>query len=165
MSPNKVEIYPYHTDIVTPRALVDVFHRSVHSIPDVIYSAEQKSAWAPNIMDVSSWRTRLGKHSVWVALDEKNKECLGFIEVDEKGDIECLYICPTAQGQGIAKSLLQTVREFVQAHFPEKKEWHVGASDAAYEFFLKQGFMPAQRNRIERFGVILENTTMVESFI
>ncbi|WP_067097779.1 GNAT family N-acetyltransferase [Marinomonas atlantica] len=163
MNAQKVVIDHFDEELVSFRALLDVYHRSVHAIPDMIYSPEQKSVWAPDCLEVSSWHERLQEHQVWVALGELNKECLGFIELDLKGDIECLYVCPQAQRQGIAKALLIKAREHVVHHYENKTEWRVQASDAAYELFLKFGFLPTQRNQIERLGVLLENTSMAKS--
>lgn len=160
MNPNSIAIYNYHPDVASVRDIVNVFHRSVHAVPDAIYSKDQKSAWAPDCMNITEWRSRLQSHSVWVALDDKNKECMGFLELDDHGDIECLYVCPRAQRHGIARSLLVTAEEYMRSHFPDKKDWHVQASDFSYEFFLKHGFMPKQRNIVERFGIDLPNTTM-----
>lgn len=163
MSFRGFSIHTYDSDVTSVRDVVNVFHRSVHAIPDSIYSKDQKSAWAPDCMDIRGWEQRLSQAAVWVALDDKNQECLGFIELTEKGDIECLYICPRVQRQGIAKALFVTAAEFVRSQYPEKTSWSVDASDVAYEFFRKHGFMPAKRNRIERFGLVIENTTMTRS--
>lgn len=165
MNAQKVVIDHFDEELVSYRTLLDVYHRSVHAIPDVIYSPEQKSVWAPDCLEVSSWHERLQERQVWVALGEQNKECLGFIELDLKGDIECLYVCPRVQRQGIAKALVIKAREYVVHHYGNKTEWRVQASDAAYEFFLKFGFLPTQRNQIERFGVLLENTSMAKSLL
>ncbi|SBS28806.1 putative N-acetyltransferase YafP [Marinomonas aquimarina] len=162
MNPNTVIIEPFTSQTMNVRELLDVFHRSVHAVPDAIYSAEQKSAWAPDCVDAGAWNERLAQHQVWVARDEKNRECLGFIELDLSGDLECLYICPRAQRQGIAKRLVITAFENMSQQFPEKTNWQVQASDTAYEFFLKLGFLPTKRNQIERFGILLENTTMAK---
>ncbi|WP_417552988.1 GNAT family N-acetyltransferase [Marinomonas fungiae] len=165
MNPNAVVIETFDAKGMNVRELINVFHRSVHAIPNAIYSSEQKLAWAPDCLDASGWKTRLEAHSVWVARDEKNKECLGFIELDSEGDIECLYVCPRAQRQGIAKNLIVTAFEYLIQQYSDKRQWQVQASDAAYEFFIKLGFLPTQRNQIERFGVLLENTSMAKSII
>ena len=163
MNPNTVVIELFTLEDTNFRELINVFHRSVHAIPDIIYSAEQKSAWAPDCVDSSVWKMRLEQNQTWVARDEKNRECLGFIELNAKGDIECLYVCPRAQRHGIAKNLVVTASEYMHSRYPEKQQWYVDASDIAYEFFLKLGFLPTKRNQIERFGVLLENTTMAKS--
>lgn len=163
MSSRSFTIHSFHPDVTSVRDVVNVFHRSVHAIPDSVYSKDQKSAWAPDCMDIKGWGQRLNQAAVWVALDETNKECIGFIELTNDGDIECLYICPRVQRQGVANVLLVTAAEFVRSQYPEKTSWSVDASDVAYEFFRKHGFMPAKRNRIERFGLVLENTTMTRS--
>lgn len=163
MNPNTVVIEAFDFKGMNVRELLNVFHRSVHAIPDIIYSPEQKLAWAPDCVDASSWKARIEQHQVWVARDDKNKECLGFIELDPQGDIECLYVCPRAQHQGIAKNLIVTAFECLCQQFPSKQQWQVHASDAAYEFFIKLGFLPTKRNQIERFGILLENTTMAKA--
>ncbi|MEC8082785.1 MAG: GNAT family N-acetyltransferase [Pseudomonadota bacterium] len=163
MYSTSIAIREFQSTEIDYRALVNVFHRSVHAIPDVIYSKEQKSAWAPDCIDGASWKLRLEEHSVWVAVDERNQEPLGFIELNKNGDIECLYVCPRAQRQGIAKLLLITTFESIRKHYPDKTQWLVQASDVAYEFFIKHGFLPTKRNQVERFGVSLENTTMAKT--
>lgn len=163
MNPNNISICHFDPVQVPVRTLLDVFYRSVHAIPDAIYSHEQKSVWAPDCMDVSAWKKRIAENDVWVALDDKNKECLGFIELNNNGDIESLFVCPRAQRHGIAKMLLVTAYESLNLKWPKKSTWEVGASDAAYDFFLKQGFLPTKRNQFERFGITLENTQMAKS--
>ncbi|MBM6551705.1 GNAT family N-acetyltransferase [Marinomonas ostreistagni] len=160
MTPYSFEIEKFDPSKVSYWALINVFYRSVHALPEAMYSPEQKSAWAPDGIDRAAWQARIEQHNVWVAVDRNNHECLGFIELDQTADLECLYVCPTAQKQGIAKSLLSCAQQHVATMKPEKKAWLVRASDAAYEFFIRHGFMPTERNVIERFGVTLHNTTM-----
>lgn len=153
-------IETFDSSTVSDWDLIQVFHRSVHGIADVIYSPQQKSAWAPDGIQLSEWKQRLAQHTVWVARELSNHECMGFIELDANADIECLYVCPRVQKKGVATRLLSTAYEYVTSLDIEKDQWQVQASDAAYDFFLRHGFLPTQRNALERYGVMLHNTTM-----
>ncbi|ADZ90507.1 GNAT family N-acetyltransferase [Marinomonas mediterranea] len=142
------------------KELQDIFFRSVHGIPDLIYTPEQKAAWAPAGLSVLEWRNRLQNHTIWLARSELTGSCLGFIELDESSDIDLLYVCPLNQKLGIANELFDQAQYWVKNQYSTKSHWYVQSSDIAYEFFLRRGFIPHKRNQVDRGGILLENTTM-----
>ncbi len=70
--------------------LANLFHDSVHAIAPEIYSNEEKEAWVPTPPEYTDWKLRLTKKQPFVAI--KQNVIVGFIELEDDGHIDCLYI-------------------------------------------------------------------------
>jgi putative acetyltransferase len=142
-------------------ALADLFTASVHGIDDALYSPSQKSTWAPLKIDYSFWQTRFTNTLPWVA--RMAGRPVGFAELicfPEKsaGYIDCFYVHPDAQGQGVGRALLNQLIHKAK----EQGLTHLttDASLAAVPFFSAFGFVEGQRNTHRRAGEVLVNVTM-----
>lgn len=136
--------------------IADLFHRSVHAIEDTIYTPAQKQAWAPSPPDYAKWRKRLGISQPLVAV--AHGQVVGFIELREHGYIDCLYIHPDHQHQGIATSLLIHLCRI--AHQRGLNELSVDASKIALPFFEHHGFELVEARQVIRGGQRLQNYRM-----
>jgi putative acetyltransferase len=142
-------------------ALADLFTASAHGIDDALYSPAQKSAWAPLKIDYPFWQTRFANTQPWVA--RMAGRPVGFAELicfPEKsaGYIDCFYVHPDAQGQGVGRALLNQLIHKAK----EQGLTHLttDASLAAVPFFSAFEFVEGQRNTHQRAGEVLVNVTM-----
>jgi GNAT superfamily N-acetyltransferase len=80
----------------------------------------------------------IGTHRVRVARHEG--AALGFL-ADRRGQIDALYLGPAARGKGIGKALLDEVKD----REPEVGLWTFQANTRAVSFYLRAGFVEAER--------------------
>ena len=136
--------------------VAEVLHDAVHAIQDDLYSQAQKKAWTAGIVDNHKWQKRLLISKPYLLLIDN--KIAGFIELDSKGYIGCLFVAPALQRQGIASSLLQYVCTIaVQAGL---RRLTVDASIVAKPFFEKFAFEIESENKVIRAGVALTNYSM-----
>lgn len=86
------------------------------------------------------------------------KTVVGFIELEEDGSIDCLYVHPEFQGRGIATSLYKKI--MILAREKGLTSLNVYASEVALPIFKKWGFFTIRINEIERQGEVLINFYM-----
>ena len=87
--------------------IANLFHKSVHAIHPSLYSKEELEAWAPTPPNYTHWETRLLAKAPFVAV--KGDSIIGFIELENDGHIDCLYVHPNHQSSGIGSQLLQHI--------------------------------------------------------
>lgn len=152
-----MEIRPYQdSDSVE---ITDLFHHSVHSIDKAIYSNEELEAWAPTPPDYDFWKKRLATKKPFVALE--GNIVVGFIELENDGHIDCLYVHKDHQGLGIASKLLQYLISVANDRGIDKL--HVEASKVAMPLFEKYDFNLQKTNTVKLRGQILTNYCMSSS--
>ena len=78
--------------------IANLFYSSVHAIDSSIYSEAQKDVWAPTPIDYGRWNLLLN-----------NDQVAGFIELESDGHIDCAYVSPEFQKQGVATALLKHI--------------------------------------------------------
>ena len=165
----------------TPR-LIEIFYQAIMGIDEHIYRHEQKLAWgavANHHHDSShnnsfdKWAQRFAQTQPLVATDNNNI-AIGFIEflahqnhlgehVMRQSYIDCLYVHPDYQRQGVAQRLYQ-----LGVALPAKQKnichmW-VHASYVAKPFFIQQGFACVAKQTVIRQGVELEYWLMQKAF-
>ncbi|WP_434777292.1 GNAT family N-acetyltransferase [Neisseria sp. Ec49-e6-T10] len=138
-----------------------LFQRAVHSISDEFYTAVQREAWAPVSPDYDSWRKKFDQSKPYICL--VNEKIAGFIELNQEGYIDCLYVDPNFQCQGVASYLYHYVEELALARNNERLS--VDASKVAKNFFIKKGFTVVRENQVMRYGVVLENFSMQKDLV
>lgn len=148
-----MNIQPFSADKVVE--LSDIYYRAVHAIDSRVYSAEQKNAWAPP-PDYPQWAKRFELKAPYMAVI--GERVAGFIELDADGHIDCLYVDPDFQGQGVAAGLYQHLYEL--ACQQGLKHLYVEASRIARPFFERRGFTLLQENIVHRQGIRLLNYRM-----
>ncbi|MFA9394563.1 MAG: GNAT family N-acetyltransferase [Halodesulfovibrio sp.] len=136
--------------------LANLFHDSVHAISTKVYSEEEKEAWAPTPSDYSAWKSRLVKKQPFVAC--KKNVIVGFIELEEDGHIDCLYVHKDYQGLGIGSRLLEHLVQ--KAHDSGIASLYVEASKVAVPLFEKFDFRYKSTNKKSLRGQILINYHM-----
>lgn len=143
-------------DAQSSELVVDVFYKSIHAIDESFYTQIQKEAWAPYPIDFQGWQERLLKSKPFLAY-VKN-ELAGFLELRPNGYIDCMYVHPKFQKQGVGSKLYEEA--LTKAKENGFKKLLVDASVVAKPFFEKQGFQTLKTNHVMRKGVVLVNFTM-----
>ncbi|GAB1263843.1 GNAT family N-acetyltransferase [Aurantivibrio infirmus] len=139
------------------RDITTLFHDAIHSIDTRIYSKQQLDAWAPSPIDYEHWRLRLDIKKPFIAVIDKL--VVGFIELEEDGHIDCLYVHKDYQRQGIAKKLLTHLCEVAKRK--GIRRLHVEASILAKPLFESFGFKHLGENTVHLRGQTLTNYKMV----
>lgn len=120
------------------------------------YDEDQLEAWAAGFDDEEELAARLADRLTLVAT--RSNEVVGFVAVADNKLIDLLYVHPSVAGEGVAALLCDAAEKLVGAR--GAKVLSVDASDTALGFFQKRGYVPKQRNTLQRNGVWLGNTTM-----
>ncbi len=149
-----MEIVNYRAEFAEP--IANLFFQAVHAIDNACYSEQQKNAWAPAQIDYSKWRQRLALKQPFVALIDQ--QVAGFIELDSDGHIDCTYVLPKFQGQGVASALLNHLMTVAKAK--GLSELYVEASIVAKPVFEKFGFILEKQNSVLRANTALTNYSM-----
>ncbi|MEL0629591.1 GNAT family N-acetyltransferase [Psychromonas aquatilis] len=136
--------------------ITELFYQAVHAVDSSIYSVPQKNAWAPKPINYKQWRERLAIKKPFVIFD--NQLVIGFIELEEDGHIDCLYVHPQYQGLGVATQLVTYV--IAQAKNRGLTALYVEASIVAKSLFEQCYFTVTKQNTIIRNDISLINFSM-----
>jgi len=138
--------------------IADLFYMAVHDIDALIYSEEQKNAWAPSPIDYGAWRKRLELKKPYLLLIDD--QVAGFIELEGDGHIDCAYVSPVFQRKGVATALLKHIIDI--AENLDIKRLYVEASVIAKPLFKNFGFLLLHENKVVRNNIVLVNYTMAK---
>lgn len=128
-----------------------VFRRAVTDTASRDYNSEQVHAWAGHTGTLRQWNERRMAVHTWVAevaeypfgdplRESSGSESVlaGFIDVDDAGYIDVLFVDPSCSRRGMASLLLGQVERFAGAAGLDRLTVH--ASITARPFFAKHGF-------------------------
>ncbi|WP_027855880.1 GNAT family N-acetyltransferase [Marinobacterium jannaschii] len=138
------------------RLLTDIFYRSIHQSTGAFYTAAQQEAWAPSPPDYDFFSYRFSETLPRVAIS--GTAVAGFIELRANGYIDCLYVDPDLQRQGVASQLLADAERMAS-----EANLTILETDASYlarPFFTRHGFELVRQNQLERRGEVLTNFRM-----
>jgi putative acetyltransferase len=150
----RLAMRPYLADD-TP-LLAEIFRASIAELTADDYNETQQRAWASLADDEADFGKRLGSQLTLVATMEGSP--VGFASLEGKDKIAMLYVHPAVAGQGVAAMLIDALEKLAGSRGAEKLS--VDASDSAYGFFQKRGYVAQQRNSVSAGGEWLANTTM-----
>ncbi len=94
---------------------------------------------APGSASAQSMQSRIACDTVYIA--EKEGETLGFIAFTP-GYLDCLYLAPQAQSQGLGKALLGRAKA---ANPGGLALWVLAENRAAIRFYQREGFVETAR--------------------
>ncbi len=138
-----------------------LFYETVHSVNLADYSPEQARAWAPVPPDPAAWHGRMsGRHTL---VAEGDDGVVGFVELEDDGNLDMLYCRRDAVGRGVGSLLYAAAEE--RAKGLGLRRIFVEASITARPFFERRGFRVLSRNVVVRRGVELVNFSMEKSQI
>lgn len=133
--------------------LAGLFFDTVHLVNCADYTEEQLDAWADGSVSMEQWNTRF--QSTYTLTAECDGIITGFGNIDDAGDLDCLYVHHQYQGCSTASLLCDELEKHVQGDIT------VHASITAKPFFEKRGYQTIEKQQVERKGVLLENFLMV----
>jgi putative acetyltransferase len=136
--------------------LAEIFRESITELTADDYSEAQQEAWAELADDEAGFAKRLGNQLTLVATMEGSP--VGFASLEGNDKIAMLYVHPAVAGQGVAAMLIDALEKLAGSRGAQKLS--VDASDTAYGFFHKRGYVAQQRNTVSAGGEWLANTTM-----
>ncbi|MGC4015627.1 MAG: GNAT family N-acetyltransferase [Luteolibacter sp.] len=137
-------------------AIAEIFTRAIHEIASRAYTPEQCLAWAGRAPDPAHWKKRCELKRPFVAVS--GSRITGFLELDPDGHIDCAYVNPDDQRQGIMTAL---VRHAIDTCFQWKLErMTVDASILIRPLFEKLGFTVIRENIVTIHDVQLLNFKM-----
>ena len=136
--------------------VVSLFQRTVREINIRDYSPVQVRAWAPDAPDMNAWKERLSRGLIWVC--EATGNIVGFIQFEDNGHIDLLYVHPEFQRQGIARGLLQKALEWASSK--QLPCLFTEASLTARPFFERFSFRVVRSQKVMLRGVQFENFVM-----
>ena len=141
-----MEIRDYkQTDL---RALLRIFHEAVHVSCAKDYSPEQRAAWAPETLNEAAWAKRFAESQTRVAVNAQD-EVLGFANLEGSHYLDCLYVSPKAQGQGVGSALCAAMEALAVGDI------EIRVSLTARPFFERRGYRVLREVHPIRAGIAL----------
>lgn len=138
-------------------AATKLFRDTVHTVNARDYTPKQLDAWAS--------RDEQCLTQIAEKLSEQQtdglKECgilIGFGSLDDKGDIDMLFVHKDRQRQGVAKAILRELERLALER--GKQTVSTFASVTARPFFERMGYAVERENVVDRDGVSLVNFLM-----
>jgi putative acetyltransferase len=128
-------------------ATLTVFLRAIRETASADYSPEQVAAWAAQHGDIVRWAARRAAAHTQLAII--HGQVAGFIDLDDDGYIDMLFVNPDFGRQGVATMLLTSTMAFAQQRGIAALTTH--ASLTAKPFFERHGFVVTEeRHLIDR---------------
>ena len=117
-----------------------LYHTAVQSIVHPRYPKLKLNVWSTAPRSAKFWQQQYKRNKAWVMLD--NQQVIGFISLEThfkyRGYIDCLYVHPNYQHQGVAGALYKHLQHWAQhQQYPNLT---VDASYLSKALFEKMGF-------------------------
>jgi putative acetyltransferase len=137
-------------------ACAQILYTAVHELAGRYYNAEQRTAWAPEVMSADVMIERLRGQQVFIAEDQCG--VAGFMSLRAPDELVFAYVRPDCAGKGVAILLHDAVLDAAR-HCGSQSVW-THASELARQFLEKRGWKVEQRRDFERNGVPIHNYRM-----
>ncbi|TWT31510.1 GNAT family N-acetyltransferase [Blastopirellula retiformator] len=125
-------------------AIAEIFTRAIHEVACEVYTPAQCAAWSDKAPNLEHWRKRCERKRPYVYV--RNGRVVGFLELDDDGHIDCMYVHPDAGRQGVASALIDVaIEKCIEAGLPRA---FVEASLCARPVFEKKGFRVVKRQQV-----------------
>ncbi len=120
-------------------AIMSVHKSSIQEICKTSYTPDQIQAWT-EALQLDRYVQGMELFDFYVAEDEDARKIAGFLIVESNvGEINALYIAPSAVGQGLGKKLLDLAERIIQER--GHKEMRLKSTLNAEAFYRHHGFM------------------------
>ncbi|MBX7256469.1 MAG: GNAT family N-acetyltransferase [Candidatus Hydrogenedentes bacterium] len=137
-------------------AIVRLYVETVRRVNSRDYAPEQIAAWAPDDVNIDEWQERLDNRYTYVA--EMEGKIVGFIDLEPRGCIDCIYCHAEHQGEGIGTALLARCEKHAKAMGLGRL--YTEASITARPFLEKHGYTVTEEHEVTRKGVRFTNFHM-----
>ncbi len=135
--------------------LAQIFVAAIQELTGDDYNEAQQEAWAAAAEDEDAFGRKLAGELTLIATLQNSP--VGFASLKGTDHIDMLYVHPSVAGQGVGAMLVDALEKLAGAR--GAKSLSVDASDTAFDFFRKRGYVARQRNSVPRNGEWLANTT------
>lgn len=148
------------------KALMELFHYTVHTINKKDYTEAQLNVWAPGIekMNEEAWQASLSEHESKVAVikmpDSGTEKIVGFADMASDGYLDRLYVSSDFQRRGAAALLTEALESFAWSKGLTQVTTY--ASITARPFFERRGYLTVRENIVKRESQELKNYFMVK---
>jgi len=136
--------------------LAEIFREAIAELTGDDYTDAQRDAWAATSEDEAAFGKKLAGQLTLVGTMSGSP--VGFASLEGADKIDMLYVHPAAAGQGVAALLVDALEKLAGSR--GAAALNVDASDTAYGFFIKRGYVAQQRNSVSAGDEWLANTTM-----
>ncbi|MFV2030167.1 GNAT family N-acetyltransferase [Neisseria sp. S1] len=136
--------------------LADIYNCAVHAVDPRLYTEAEKAAWARDAGTSPFWKIRIPRTRPVLA--ERDGMAVGLLEYLPGGYLNCLYVHPHHQQQGIASVMLKHAATMALQEGCGKL--YADVSKAALPFFQRHGFVNLRENHIARENEVLINYRM-----
>ena len=136
--------------------LRDLLAASVEELTQEDYTEEERVAWVSFAEDEEAFCKMLEEALTLVV--EVNGEPIGFASLKEKHILNMLYVHPYHVDEGIGTMLCEALETSARSN--GANEILVESSETAVLFFERRGYIPLQRNSVERYGEWLTTTSL-----
>lgn len=141
-------------------ALADIFNRAVREIAARHYPPPQIAAWLDGGMEVEETHVRCSDgRLVLVTVDDEDTP-VAFIDLEDDGHIDMLFVIPGHAGQGVASALYDELQK--QASSRGLARLYVEASETSKPFFAGKGFALLHRRDFTQGGTPIHNYAMAK---
>ncbi len=135
---------------------LEIFESAVREIASHDYTPAQVDAWLGDASNVEVWnRARMAVNTCVVQTD---RGISGFIDVDQNGYIDMLFVAPREMRRGLATALVSWAETTARAVGAEQMSTY--ASVTARPFFEARGFNVREQRSVIVRGVELTNFAM-----
>ncbi len=138
------------------KAIWQIKHDTIRKVNINDYSEQQVQAWAPDIYDEERWTKRINEMNPFVA--EIDGIIVGYANIQSDGYVDHFFCHFEYQGQGVGKSLMQSILDKAQAEGINRLYSH--GSITAKPFFEHFGFIAVKKQNVQIRGQILTNFVM-----
>lgn len=139
------------------KGIHEVFSKAIEITAAPYYSSKEVAAWVSSVNHPERWTIRIQEDFVLVI--EENNKIIGFASLKNGNYLDLLFVHPSHGRKGIATQLLTKLEE--QRNKSESLETH--ASLISKAFFAKNGYEFIRANKVDVFGVEMENYLMRKS--
>lgn len=134
------------------KEILELFYNTVHTINTKDYTKEQLNVWATGKENLDIWNKSLKEHYSLVVIEDEF--IVGFGDIDKTGYLDRLFVHKDYQGKGIATAICDKLEQQCQGKV------YTQSSITAKGFFEKRGYKMIKKQKIERYGIVLENFIM-----
>lgn len=137
-------------------AIAEIFCRAIHEVASACYTPAQCAAWSDKAANPGHWEQRCAAKLPFVF--ETQGEVAGFLELDDDGHIDCMYVHPDHGRKGIASRLIDHAVRRCEENGVGRM--YVEASHCARPVFEKKGFRIVKQQTVPLRGEELVNFVM-----
>lgn len=151
---SQIQIEPLQrADLAT---CLSLFKETIRIVNSRDYNEKQIEAWINPNRTLASWEDSFSSHQGFKAV--YRQQIIGFIDMDDNGYLDRLYVHAKYQNFGVAKQLVKAV----EAYYRQKQiiEIHMRASITARPFFEHLGYQTVRKQIVVVNGIEMYNFVM-----